>query len=92
MNIKKTNLIIKKKRGPKPGHRNEYNKFVKEHTVIVRNKYELMPRKQQRMLVLEMWEKRKEINSKIYNLCPYVKTEEVEHIAKVLEEMEKEEW
>jgi len=58
MNTEKTISIIKKKRGPKPGQRSEYNKFVKENTMIVRNKYELMPRKEQHMIVREMWEKR----------------------------------
>ena len=47
-----------------------------------------MSRKEQRMLVLDMWKKNKDI----YNLCPSVKIEEVEHISKVLEEMEKEGW
>lgn len=92
MNTEKTISIIKKKRGPKPGQRSEYNKFVKEHTMIVRNKYELKPRKEQHKIVLEMWEKRKKIKSKIYDMCPTANAEEVEHLAKVIEEMEKEEW
>ena len=88
MDTTKINTTIKKKRGAKPGHRSEYNKFVKDYTKVIRNKYELMTRKEQRMLVLDMWKKNKDI----YNMCPSIKIEEVEHIAKVLEEMEKEGW
>ena len=51
-----------------------------------------MPRKEQHMIVREMWEKRKKIKSKIYDMCPTANAEEIEHLAKVIEEMEKEEW
>ena len=86
MNTEKTFSIIKKKKG------NEYTEFVKEHIKIIRKENELKSRKEQHKIVLEMWKKRKKIKSKIYDMCPTANAEEVEHLAKVIEEMEKEEW